>query len=158
VIANGEGPALEGVDLARFSATLTTICRWSAIQMVKDGEGAEHAVRIDVRGAADTAEAERVARAIGASPLVKAAIFGRDPNWGRIEQAVGQALIGAPGEVHEPLLAFDGLAVDAAGIEQVLALPEYDLRVDLGRGRGEAEVFASDLTHAYVSINADYTT
>ena len=158
VMANGEGPDLAGADLARFSETLKTICRWSAIQMVKDGEGAEHAVRIDVRGGADPVEADRVARAIGASPLVKAAIFGRDPNWGRIEQAVGQALIGAPGEVHEPLLAFDGLAVDAPCIEQVLALPEYDLRVDLGRGGGEAEIFASDLTHAYVSINADYTT
>ena len=158
VMANGDGPALAGADLTRFSQALTTVCRWSAIQMVKDGEGAEHVVRLDVRGAADVAEAERVARAIGTSPLVKAAIFGRDPNWGRVEQAVGQALIGAPGEVHEPLLAFDGLAVDAAGIDQVLALPEYDLRVDLGRGPGEAEVFASDLTHAYVSINADYTT
>ncbi len=158
VLANGEGPPLAGNDLTRFAAALTAVCRWSAIQMVKDGEGAEHAVRLDVRGAADTPEAERVARAIGGSPLVKAAIFGRDPNWGRIEQAVGQALIGAPGQVHEPLLAFDGLAVDAAGIEQVLALPEYDLRVDLSRGTGEAEVFVSDLTHAYVSINADYTT
>ena len=102
VMAGGAGPALQGDDRDRLAAALAAVCRWLAIQMVKDGEGAEHAVRVVVEGARDPGEAERVARAVGESPLVKTAIFGRDPNWGRISQAVGAALAGGHGQVAEP--------------------------------------------------------
>ena len=86
-------------DLARFGDALRAICRYLAILMVKDGEGAEHAVRVVVEGALDDEEAERVARGVGESALVRTAVYGRDANWGRINQAVGQALARTGGNV-----------------------------------------------------------
>ena len=157
VLANGEGPPLEGEDLARFGDALRAICRYLAILMVKDGEGAEHAVRVVVDGALDADEAERVARAVGESALVRTAAYGRDANWGRVHQAVGQALAQAGGHVDFSL-RFDGVLPDGAGIDEVMARPEYEMQVGLGRGDGRAELFASDLGHGYVSVNADYRT
>jgi glutamate N-acetyltransferase/amino-acid N-acetyltransferase len=149
---------LAGADRDRFAEALACVCRWLAVQMVKDGEGADHAVRVLVRGARDDAEAERVARAVGESSLVKTAIFGRDPNWGRISQSVGQALAGAPGEVHEPAVTVDGIPFADPRAVEVIGLDEYDLEVALGRGDGAAELWASDLGHAYVTLNAEYHT
>jgi len=158
VLANGDGPPLGGEARERFGEALAAVCRWLAVQMVKDGEGAEHVVRLLVAGGADDAEAERAARAIGNSPLVKTAVFGRDPNWGRISQAVGQALAGAAGAVHEPRVRLDGVDLGDPGAAAVMARAEYDLEVDLGRGPGAAELWVSDLTHAYVTLNAEYHT
>jgi glutamate N-acetyltransferase/amino-acid N-acetyltransferase len=158
VFAAADGEPIVGEDLERFAAALTAVCRWAAIQMVKDGEGADHAVRLKVRDARDVAEAERVARAIGESPLVKSAIFGRDPNWGRISQAVGQALAGAPGTPAEPEVWLDGIPLADAAAAAVMDRAEFDLVVAIGRGDGEWEGWISDLTHAYVSLNAEYHT
>ncbi|MBU6364403.1 MAG: bifunctional ornithine acetyltransferase/N-acetylglutamate synthase, partial [Acidobacteria bacterium] len=133
VLANGEGPPLEGDDLARFGDALRAICRYLAILMVKDGEGAEHAVRVVVEGALDDDEAERVVRAVGESALVRTAAYGRDANWGRVHQAVGQALARAGGHVDFSL-RFDGMLPDGAGIDEVMARPEYEMQVGLGRG------------------------
>ncbi len=126
--------------------------------MVKDGEGADHAVRVVVRGARDEQEAEAVARAVGESTLVKTAINGRDPNWGRVSQAVGQALAGSVGPVAEPVVSVDGVPYAAAEAVEVLAREEYDLEVALDRGEGGAEIWVSDLGHGYVTINAEYHT
>jgi glutamate N-acetyltransferase / amino-acid N-acetyltransferase len=121
-----------------------------AIEIVADGEGATRVGRVDVRGAADPAEAERVARAIANSPLVKTALFGRDSNWGRIAQAAGMALVGE--EVWE-------LGPDRIQAAELAAeLPEAELSIALGRGDADAHVYFSDLTHDYIRINADYTT
>jgi glutamate N-acetyltransferase/amino-acid N-acetyltransferase len=157
VIANGEGPPIEGDDLALFGDALSAICRYLAILMVKDGEGAEHAVRVVVDGALDDDEAERVVRAVGESALVRTAVYGRDANWGRINQAVGQALALTGGHVDFSL-RFDGVLPDGQGIDEVMARPEYEIQVGLGRGTAGAELFASDLGHGYVSVNADYRT
>lgn len=157
VLANGEGPPLEGDDLARFGHALRAICRYLAILMVKDGEGAEHAVRVVVDGALDHDEAERVARGVGESALVRTAVYGRDANWGRVNQAVGQALARTGGHI-DFTLRFDGVLPDGAGIDDVMARPEYEMQIGLGRGDGRAELFASDLGHGYVSVNADYRT
>lgn len=157
-MARADAPPLGGDDRDRVAAALSTVCRWLAIQMVKDGEGADHAVRVVVRGAADDAEAARVARAVGESSLVKTAINGRDPNWGRVSQAVGQALAGAAGAVREPAVSVDGVPFGSPEAATVLAREEYDLEVDLGRGAGGAEIWVSDLGHAYVTINAEYHT
>ena len=158
VMARAGGAPLAGDDRDRFAAALTTVCRWLAIQMVKDGEGAEHAVRVVVRGARDDVEAEAVARAVGESALVKTAINGRDPNWGRVSQAVGQALAGSVGPVGEPVVSVNGVPYAAADAIEVLARAEYDLEVALDRGDGGAELWVSDLGHAYVTINAEYHT
>jgi glutamate N-acetyltransferase/amino-acid N-acetyltransferase len=158
VFAAGSGSPIEGADLERFESALAAICRWLAIQMVKDGEGGSHAVRVQISEARDVGEADRVARHVGGSPLVKTAMFGRDPNWGRVSQAVGQALADAEGEVHEPRLTFDGAPADGDGVDETLARAEYDLGVALGRGSATAELWVSDLSYAYVELNAEYHT
>jgi glutamate N-acetyltransferase / amino-acid N-acetyltransferase len=158
VMAGGQGPALAGADRDRLAAALGAVCRWLAIQIVRDGEGATHAVRVVVDGARDVDEAEWVARAVGDSPLVKSAIFGRDPNWGRVTQAVGAALVGAPGTVAEPAITVDGVPAASPEAPAVLAREEYDLGIGLGRGEARAELWACDLGHEYVRINAEYRT
>lgn len=158
VMSAGEGPPLAGGDRDRLAHAVEAVCRWLAIQIVKDGEGAEHAVRVVVTGARDPGEAEAVARAVGDSPLVKTAVFGRDPNWGRVSQAVGMALAGAAGEVREPEVRVDGVPYGAAEAVEVLARPEYDLEVALGRGEATSHVWVADLGHGYVTINAEYHT
>ena len=121
-----------------------------ALEIVADGEGATRVGRIEACEAADVGEAERVARAIANSPLVKTALFGRDPNWGRIAQAAGMALAG------EPLRELGPAEIDAEelGAEE----PEAEIAVRLGRGDASAHVFFSDLNHEYIRINAEYTT
>jgi glutamate N-acetyltransferase/amino-acid N-acetyltransferase len=121
-----------------------------AIEIVRDGEGAARAARIEVTEAATQAEAERVARAIANSPLVKTALFGRDPNWGRIAQAAGAALAG------EQLDELGAEAIDAAELGAETDEAEIGLR--LGRGEHNAHVWFSDLGYEYVKINAEYTT
>jgi glutamate N-acetyltransferase / amino-acid N-acetyltransferase len=121
-----------------------------ALEIVADGEGASRVGRVEVRGAADLEEAERVARAIANSPLVKTALFGRDSNWGRIAQAAGMALAGE--EVWE-------LGPDRIQAAELAAeAPEAELSIALGRGDADAHVYFSDLTHDYIRINAEYTT
>jgi len=121
-----------------------------AIEIVRDGEGAVRVGRIEVSGAASAAEAERVARAIANSALVKTALFGRDPNWGRIAQAAGAALAG------EELEELGAEAIDSAELGAEAEEAEIGLR--LGRGEHRAHVWFSDLGYEYVRVNAEYTT
>jgi len=121
-----------------------------AIEIVADGEGAVRVGRVQVDGAASGAEAERVARAIANSPLVKTALFGRDPNWGRIAQAAGMALAG------EDLEEIGADSIDATELGEAVAEAEIGLRLD--RGEHSAHVYFSDLGYEYVRINAEYTT
>jgi len=120
-----------------------------ALEIVADGEGAVRVGRIGVEGAASDAEAERVARTIANSPLVKTALFGRDPNWGRIAQAAGMALAG------EDLEEIGADSIDAAELAEEKAEAEIGLRLD--RGDGAAHVYFSDLGYEYIKINAEYT-
>ncbi len=121
-----------------------------AIEIVRDGEGAVRVGRVEVSEAASAAEAERVARAIANSPLVKTALFGRDPNWGRIAQAAGAALAG------EELEEIGADSIDAAELGGEATEAEIGLR--LGRGEHRAHVWFSDLGYEYIRINAEYTT
>lgn len=141
--SGGSGrPLPEGL----LEAVLTQL----AIEIVRDGEGAVRTGRIEVSEAATQAEAERVARAIANSPLVKTALFGRDPNWGRIAQAAGAALAG------EELPELGAANIDAAELGAEVEESEIGLR--LGRGGHRAHVWFSDLGYEYVRINAEYTT
>jgi glutamate N-acetyltransferase/amino-acid N-acetyltransferase len=158
----------ESEDELRFGEALDALLRQLAIMMVADGEGARRIARVVARGG--HAEAvEAAARAVANSPLVKAALNGGDPNWGRILQAVGGALAGR--EPGQPPLAVDvaiaGLPVCAAGTaipydEQALAravqADEVEYEIGLPGEGAETEVFFSDLSHEYVHINAEYTT
>jgi len=121
-----------------------------AIEVVADGEGSSRVGRVQVDGAASVVEAERVARAIANSPLVKTALFGRDPNWGRIAQAAGMALAG------EDLEEIGAENIENAELAEEVAEAEIGLRLD--RGEGSAHVWFSDLGYEYVRINAEYTT
>jgi glutamate N-acetyltransferase/amino-acid N-acetyltransferase len=121
-----------------------------AIEIVADGEGSSRVGRVQVDGAASAAEAERVARAIANSPLVKTALFGRDPNWGRIAQAAGMALAG------EDLEEIGAENIDNAELAE--DIPEAEIGLRLDRGDHSAHVWFSDLGYEYVKINAEYTT
>jgi len=121
-----------------------------ALEIVADGEGASRVGRVKVTGAKSRDEAERVARAIANSPLVKTALHGRDSNWGRIAQAAGMALAGEKLEELGPdRISAADLAGDGA---------EAEIGVTLGRGKASAHVYFSDLTAEYIRINAEYTT
>ncbi len=162
--ASGVTIAPEGEDELRFGEALDALLRQLAIMMVSDGEGAGRIARVVVRGG-DLQSAEAAARAVANSALVKTALHGADPNWGRIIQAVGAALPGtAPLEVD---LSIDGTQVCAAGAavsydEQALAsavrAKELEYEIGLPGEGAETEVFFSDLSHAYVTANAEYTT
>jgi glutamate N-acetyltransferase/amino-acid N-acetyltransferase len=121
-----------------------------AIEVIRDGEGAHRVGLVRVEGAADRAEAERVARAIANSNLVKTALYGRDPNWGRIAQSAGAALVGA--EIDE--IGADSIDATELGGDS----PEAEIGLRLSRGDARAHVYFSDLGHEYVALNAEYTT
>ncbi len=148
----------------RFGEALDAMLRQLALLMVRDGEGARRVGRIVVRGG-DTDHVERVARAIADSPLVKTALYGGDPNWGRIVQAVGMAM---PGTAPLPVdVAIEGVQVCARGgfvphdresLAVAVQREEVEYEVGLPGEGTEAELFFSDLGHEYVTLNADYTT
>jgi glutamate N-acetyltransferase / amino-acid N-acetyltransferase len=121
-----------------------------ALEIVADGEGATRVGRIEVSGGASREEAERVARAIANSPLVKTALFGRDPNWGRIAQAAGMALAG------EELPELGPAEIEAEDLGSSADEAEIALRLD--RGDGGARIYFSDLTHGYIELNSEYQT
>jgi glutamate N-acetyltransferase/amino-acid N-acetyltransferase len=165
-LANGaSGARLEtAAELELFEAALSDVARRLSYMIVKDGEGATKVVTIRVVGAPDTAAAERIARVVANSALVKTAFFGRDANWGRIIAAVGYAGVAIDPEMVN--LDFDAVRVVTGGRRDpayreeqgaaVLQKPEFVVKIDLGLGEAEAEILAADLTHDYVSINADY--
>jgi glutamate N-acetyltransferase / amino-acid N-acetyltransferase len=121
-----------------------------ALEILADGEGSTRVARVAVNGAATDDEADRVARAIANSPLVQTALYGRDPNWGRVAQAAGMALAGE--ELDE--LGPDAIDADELGSDAA----EAELEVGLGRGDGAAHMYFSDLTPEYVGLNAKYST
>ncbi|WP_323810305.1 bifunctional glutamate N-acetyltransferase/amino-acid acetyltransferase ArgJ [Sphingobium baderi] len=147
-----------------FQAALTDLCRQLAHLVVRDGEGASKFIEITVEGAESDASAHRIALSIANSPLVKTAIAGEDANWGRVVMAVGKA--GEPADRDRLSIRFGatqvatgGLAVEGYDEAPVAAhLKGQDIRigVDLGLGNGRATVWTCDLTHGYISINADY--
>ncbi len=169
--SSGVSIAPESEDELRFGEALDALLRQLAIMMVADGEGAARIARVVVRGG-DLDGAETAARAVANSPLVKAALHSGDPNWGRIVQSVGGALGGRPG-FAAPLavdLTLEGIHVCSAGaaiaydedaLASALQAKEVEYEIELGGGgsiHAETEVFFSDLSHEYVTVNADYHT
>jgi glutamate N-acetyltransferase/amino-acid N-acetyltransferase len=151
-------------DAVRFGEALDWALRKLALDIVRDGEGSKRIGRVVVRGGSGEV-VEGVARAVANSPLVKAALHGGDPNWGRIAQSVGMAM------PHTSPLAFDvfiesvqvcragqALAHDVEALSAAVAGDEVEYDIVLPGDGAETEVFFSDLSHEYVTINADYTT
>jgi glutamate N-acetyltransferase/amino-acid N-acetyltransferase len=149
-----------------FADALVDVLDDLAHQLLADGEGVHHVVTLEVTGARTAREARQVARRIAVSPLVKTAIAGGDPNWGRILCAVGNAGIAiAPDRIGLAIagipIARRGMAIagwDRAAAAAAMAAPAYTIAVDLGQGQAAARHLACDLSHDYVTINADYTT
>jgi glutamate N-acetyltransferase / amino-acid N-acetyltransferase len=141
--------ATGGSDERLPAGLLETVLLQLALEIVADGEGATRVARVSVEQASTAAEADRVARAVANSPLVKTALYGRDPNWGRIAQSAGMALAG------EDLDELGPDAIDAAELGSETA--EAELAVRLGRGDSSARIYFSDLTPGYVELNSEYT-
>jgi glutamate N-acetyltransferase/amino-acid N-acetyltransferase len=152
-------------DYKAFEAALTRVCLSLAKQIARDGEGATRLVEITVQGATSDAEAEQAAKTIATSPLVKTAIFGADPNWGRVLAAIGRS-----GSQVDPartalwlgdvqlVSGGEPLPFDVEAARTVLKEPEVCLTADLSLGRGQATVWTCDLSYKYVEINAEYHT
>ena len=156
--------AASGV-VKKFAEALRGVCASLAEQVVRDGEGAQHLVRLQITGAKSMDEARTIARSIANSPLVKTAWAGCDPNWGRILSSVGKSGIAVdPGKINiffgPQQVCRNGSAhpFDEKQAHEYLKQPEYEIRVELGRGKGALEFLTCDLTVEYVHINADYST
>lgn len=164
VMASRAGPA---VSAAALGEALGDLLDDLARQLMRGGEGVHHVVTVDVRGARSERSAHVVAERIARSPLVKTAIAGADPNWGRILAAAGNAGIPLDParlrlDLDEVPLVRGGIAVDDADLEAraraVMQRAEYTIALDLGQGSARARHLACDLSHEYVTINADYRT
>jgi glutamate N-acetyltransferase/amino-acid N-acetyltransferase len=161
LLASG-APDVERDDKA-FAEALGAVCRDLAGQIVADGEGATYLAEVDVAGAASPAEAKAIAGRIATSPLVKTALHGRDANWGRILAAAGSATYNGGYAQLDPArttLTLNGVLVFAGGVQQG-AEPTLDgerclIELELGLGSGRASYLTTDLSHEYVTINADY--
>jgi glutamate N-acetyltransferase/amino-acid N-acetyltransferase len=147
-----------------LAAGLAAVLKDLALQIVRDGEGATKLVEVRVTGAKTARDADKVARAIANSPLVKTAIAGEDPNWGRIVMAVGKSGAAADRDLlnirfGDILVAEKGWVAESYTEEagaSYMKQEELVIAVDMGLGSGEATVWTCDLTHQYISINADY--
>ncbi|HEY6608701.1 MAG TPA: bifunctional glutamate N-acetyltransferase/amino-acid acetyltransferase ArgJ [Candidatus Limnocylindria bacterium] len=162
--ASGQQPLRGGQALERFREGLGAVCRSLAEQIAADGEGAKHRIDVSVTGARDDREARLVARAVAGSSLVKTAVHGADPNWGRIAAAAGRAgasLDPATLAVRiGPITVYDGAptAFDERAASRVLRGRVVEIGLDLGIGKGAGMAWGCDLSAEYVAINSEYRT
>ena len=172
LLANGGSgidPSRDGTTFKLFEAAVMAVARDLALAIVQDGEGATKTLRIDIVGAQTETHAREVGRAIARSSLVKTAIYGGDPNWGRVLAAAGAAHVPLVAERITLEAASDGdgwlrlatggatALVDSEEARRIFAKKTIRLRLDLGLGRAEATVWTCDLSPDYVRINSDYT-
>ena len=152
--------------MSAFDDALADVCFSLARQIVTDGEGVTHVVKLDIRGAATESDARLVARAIAHSPLCKTAWSSADPNWGRLIAAAGYS--GAEFDPNrariwigdQPVFEYGGRAVDfnESAAHTAMSAHEYTITIDLGAGEATTQFLTCDLTAEYVRINADYST
>ncbi|MHC1626987.1 MAG: bifunctional glutamate N-acetyltransferase/amino-acid acetyltransferase ArgJ [Methanoculleaceae archaeon] len=156
------------VNMSRFDSAIEEVCRSLAIQIARDGEGATRLIEVTVTGAPDEEAAAQVARSIVASPLVKTAVYGGDPNWGRVVAAAGYAgvefdpdcisLWCGDGTRREPLVTAGSVVPDRDRAKALMAGDRVVFELDLASGEGRATAWGCDLTEEYVEINGRYTT
>ena len=165
LMASGAAGSRVAADESCFADAVSEVCASLAAQIVADGEGVTHVVKLHVDGAASDRAADRIARTIAHSLLVKTAWAGADPNWGRLLAAVGRA--GASVDpnavaiwIAEQKVCEQGAAVpfDAGRVHRRMSEPAYEIRINVGSGPGTARFLTTDLTSEYVRINADYST
>jgi glutamate N-acetyltransferase/amino-acid N-acetyltransferase len=166
LLASGTSGAVIGPGNSAFAGALTKVCTSLARQIVADGEGITHVVELRVEGAATDADALKIAKAIAHSPLVKTAWAGSDPNWGRLLAAIGYS--GAQIDPERIDIRFGSLAIchnggrapefNEAAAHAYIAHREFSISIEIHQGAGSCIFWTTDLTHDYVSINADYST
>ncbi len=165
-LANGTAVEARGADLALLEEALLDICQDLAFMIVQDAEGGTKVMRVNVRGAANMADAQLAARAVGNSPLVKTALYGRDPNWGRIVAALGRS--GAAFVPEDVIVRIAGMTIFRQGtpvkadwdslLASALRRDTVDIDLELYAGGTELTLLASDFTEEYIKINAEYRT
>jgi glutamate N-acetyltransferase/amino-acid N-acetyltransferase len=165
-LANGTAAEARGADLALLEEALLDICQDLAFMIVQDAEGGTKVMRVNVRGAANMADAQLAARAVGNSPLVKTALYGRDPNWGRIVAALGRS--GAAFVPEDVIVRIAGMTIFRQGtpvkadwdslLASALRRDTVDIDLELYAGGTELTLLASDFTEEYIKINAEYRT
>jgi glutamate N-acetyltransferase/amino-acid N-acetyltransferase len=165
LLASGASGVKIGAGDSAFAAALTQVCTSLAKQVVGDGEGLSHLVELRIEGAASDADALRVAKAIAHSPLVKTAWAGNDPNWGRLAAAIGYS--GAEIDPEQFDIDFGELPIcrnggrspqfDPAAAHAYVTQREFAINIQLHQGTGSCVFWTTDLTHGYISINADYS-
>jgi glutamate N-acetyltransferase / amino-acid N-acetyltransferase len=161
LLCNGQAGA---VDAAEFWHGVEEVCVSLAKQLARDGEGATKLLSVEVVGARTDTEARVAALAVAASPLWKSAVYGNDPNWGRIMMAIGKS--GAVFETEQVQIALQGVVLfdgavqnfDKNAVSSAMNAPEVLARIDLRAGTGTGTAWGCDLTEGYVKINAEYTT
>lgn len=166
LLANGQGPKLSGAELATFQDAVASVCVELARKIAIDAEGAEHLITIEVEGCRSDAEAKQIAKTIAESALVKTAVFGADPNWGRVVSAAGYSGVAFEESdlslwMGDLLLYRNGtpLPFDAAAASAYLKHNrEVHFRLRFALGAGRCTFHTCDLTTEYVRLNADYTT
>ncbi len=171
LIASGAtGPQVgdtQSPDYQRLKAAITDVHIELAQAIVKDGEGATKFVTVQVRGAASSEEALKVAFEVGESPLVKTALYASDPNWGRLVMAIGNAGVEQLDTAKVDIYLDEVQVVEAGGRaasyseeagQRVFSKPEFTITVDLGRGDSSEHIWTCDFSHEYVTINAEYRT
>ena len=166
LLASGASGVPIGQNDAAFAAALTEVCTSLARQVVADGEGISHVVELRIDGAANDADALRVAKAIAHSPLVKTAWAGCDPNWGRLAAAIGYS--GAQIDPNRFDISFGELPIcrdggrapeyDEAAAHAYISQREFSISIQLHQGQGSCVFWTTDLTAEYIRINADYST
>ena len=169
LMANGAARNTEITDASpdadTFMAALRQVCTYLTQELARDGEGASHLIVVEVSGAADTTDARKAARTVASSNLVKSAVYGADPNWGRLMMALGRS--GAAAEEEKVDLFVNGVCIMEAGkpipfhrdaVVAQMRRPEVTFRLQLNLGSGEATAWGCDLTEEYVIINSAYTT
>jgi glutamate N-acetyltransferase/amino-acid N-acetyltransferase len=148
----------------QFQNLLHEVCHFLAMEICRDGEGATKIIKIELSGASSHKAAKQFAQTLATSPLVKTAIFGADPNWGRIIAALGRA--GLPLHPNRIVIAFNGLSIvkDGKGlgpriegqIQKIMRRPSFTISISLGTGTGSSTIWTTDLTYDYIKINASY--
>lgn len=167
LLASGKsGVAAQGMALQAFERALQRVCDSLAHAIVDDGEGVTHVVTLEISGAPSDDDARAIARTIATSPLCKTAWSSADPNWGRLLAAAGRA--GVAFDPAKVLMTIAGLPVfeygvraadfDEAATHAAMGDREYTIMIHMGNGAGRAHFITCDLTHEYVTINADYST
>lgn len=168
LLANGRAgnkPIRSGTPLTLFTRAVRELCEEIGTLIVKDGEGATKVIKLTVKGARDQKAATAIARTVATSNLTKAAFYGADANWGRILAAAGRA--GVPFNAYRASLTLNGITIYRRGriftdeteeLDLLMKKPMQDVVLDCGLGKGKDTYWFSDLTHEYVSVNADYRT